>query len=91
VLDDEEIFVNIGQYYGSSNNDDTTDESDETDEGMEQEDDNDVDPEVENVQYWKETNEERIVRLDISRMILNGVSVELIKKCTRLTTKKRKR
>jgi hypothetical protein len=27
LLDDEEIFVNIGQYYGSSNGDDTTDES----------------------------------------------------------------
>jgi hypothetical protein len=46
---------------------------------------NDVDPEVENVPYWKEAKEERILRFDISRMILNGVSVELIKKCTRIT------
>jgi hypothetical protein len=46
---------------------------------MEEESDNNVDPETENVPFGNETNEEKIVRLDISRMILKCANVKKIK------------
>jgi hypothetical protein len=61
-------------------NNDDSDESDESDESSEeQESSGKEDPQTANIPFKNETSEERLVRLDISRMILNGASIEKIK------------
>jgi hypothetical protein len=55
-----------------------SDESDESDESSE-ESSGEEDPQTANIPFKKETSEDRLVRLNISRMIFNGKSLENIK------------
>jgi hypothetical protein len=55
------------------------DESDESDESSEKESNDEEDPQTTNIPFKNETSEERLVRQDISQMILDGASLERIK------------
>jgi hypothetical protein len=57
----------------------TSDDSDESDESSEEESSGEADPQIKNIPFLKKTSEERLVRLDISRLILDGASLERIK------------
>jgi hypothetical protein len=70
------VFVNLGRYYEPIK---WCDESDENDESSEEKSSDEEDPQTVNMPFKNETSEERLVRLDISRMILNGASIEKIK------------
>jgi predicted DNA-binding protein YlxM (UPF0122 family) len=54
-------------------------ESDESDESLEEECSDEDDPETSNIPFKNEISEERLVRQDISEMILDGASLERIK------------
>jgi hypothetical protein len=68
LLDDDTVFKNINEYYATPTTTQTEDNTRSNDEV-------DSDPEIEYELYLNETEEEREIRLDISRMILNGWTV----------------
>jgi hypothetical protein len=71
LLDDDDVFKNIKEYYAIPI---TTQTEDDT----ESDDDIDSDLEIEYVPYLNESEEEREIRQDISCMILSGWTVDMI-------------
>jgi hypothetical protein len=54
-------------------------ESNKNNQNSDEESSDEEDPQTANMPFKNETSEERLVRMDISRMILNGASIEKIK------------
>jgi hypothetical protein len=71
LLDDNDVFKNINEYY-------TTPIATQTEDDVESDDEVNSDVEIEYDPYLNETKEEREIRLDISYMVLNGLTVDQI-------------